>query len=932
MSTTSKEKIYLIDGSGYIFRAYHALPPLLRPDGTPVGAVYGFTNMLFRLWKTIKNHPLLVVFDASRSTFRQDIYPEYKANRGETPEDLIPQFSIIREACNAFGLPYVEDKRFEADDLIASYAKAYTNIDKNVVIISSDKDLMQLVSKTVSMYDPMKNKPITPSEVVEKFGVPPSKVIDVQALAGDSADNIPGVPGIGVKTAALLIHEFGSLEALLDQAHTIPQTKRREKLMSNRESAEISKRLVTLCDTVPLPININELLPIEDLLTERAQKFLQKQNFTTLIKRFGFEEKKDSIKSTPLLSNKTSNSLEKITVDSLADVSQKSIKFDVEIIISKQKLELWGKDIHYAGQVAIDTETTGLDTQKAELVGISLSIPGKNKAAYIPLLHKIDLLDKSAHNQLPLDQVQSVLAPIFCNPSILKIAHNVKYDQHILARHKLKIIGYTDTMLMSYLASGNTLSNSLDSLAKRYFNYTMASFKDLTKNGRKQKTFDEVPINQAAFYAAEDAFITSQLFLILLPMLPTYKATSIYEKLERPLIDVLFTMEKTGILLDIKHLQNVHQELDKQTKVLESRIFETATVTFNLASPQQLSQVLFETLSITPVGKRGKSGSYKTNAEVLEILSTQGHTIADNILRWRQLVKLQSTYTYALIDQVNPKTKRVHTSYGMVTTSTGRISSSNPNLQNIPIRTKEGRLIRQAFISPKGSSLLSFDYSQIELRLLAHVANIEPLIEAFKNGLDIHAKTASEVLNLPLDQISSDIRRQAKAINFGIIYGISAFGLGKQLGIPAKDAQFYMDAYFKAYPGIQAYMHKTISTAQNQEFVTTLFGRRCYTPDINNKNQRIKKMAERQAINAPLQGTAADIIKKAMIQIHENLASSDIPAKMLLQVHDELIFEVRKENEKELISLVKPIMEKVISLKTPLIVDYGIGPTWDDCH
>jgi len=920
-----KEKIYLIDGSGYIFRAYHALPPLSRPDGTPVGAVYGFVNMLFRLWKTIKNHPLLVVFDASRITFRQNIYPEYKANRGETPEDLIPQFSIIREACKAFNLPYVEDKNFEADDLIASYANAYSKTGRNVVIISSDKDLMQLVNDSVSMYDPMKSKPIGYNEVVEKFGVPPSKVIDVQSLAGDSTDNIPGVPGIGIKTAALLIQQFGTLENLLNNADTIPQTKRREKLMASKEAALISKKLVTLSSTAPLPINLEKILPVEELLTNQAQLFLEKQNFTTLIKRFGFAEKPVAHKEHLTNSSLTPPSTE------IKKEQEKQSALKTDIITSKDQLESWVKNIHYAGCVALYIQEENF--RENSLIGISLSIPYTKKSAYIPISHKVDLLEDYPHTQLTMDIIQPYLSTILSNPSILKIAHNIKEIQHILHHYGLKIVSSADTMLISYLVNSSVHNHSLSDVAKQYCDYAISTLSEVTETtGKKKKRFEAVSIEKAAHFCSEKSFVVSQLFEKLFPLLPRHKSTFVYETIERPLADVLFSMETKGILINTHRLKTIHQELDEKIKNLELEVFEEAGFSFNLASPQQLSDVLFEKLAIPFIGKKGKSGYYSTSAAVLEKLVSQEYTIANSILLWRQLIKLQSTYTTALINQVNAKTNRIHTSYSMASTSTGRLSSSHPNLQNIPIRTKEGRQIRKAFIAPSGYTLISFDYSQIELRLLAHMADIPPLIQAFKNGADIHAKTASEVLKLPLEQITPDIRRRAKAINFGIIYGISAFGLGKQLNIPPKEAQAYIDAYFKSYPGIQSYMHEMISLAKDQGFVTTLLGRRCYIPEIHNKNYQIRQMAERQSINAPLQGTAADIIKKAMVIIHKKLPSSNIDASMLLQVHDELLFEVKKGQEDQLVSLIKPVMEQALFLKVPLTVDYGIGPTWDDCH
>lgn len=915
-------KIFLVDGSGYIFRAYHALPPLTREDGTPVGAVYGFVNMIIRLWKTLKNHPILVVFDASRITFRQDIYPEYKAHRPPPPEDLIPQFTLIREACSALGLPYVEDKNYEADDLIASYAKACTKKNHKVVIISSDKDLMQLVTDDVSMYDPMKNKPINTEQVIEKFGVSPHHVIDVQSLAGDSVDNIPGVPGIGIKTAAQLIQEFGSLDNLLANAHTIKQPKRREKLVENKKEALLSRRLVTLHQDVPLPLPLEELKPLHSLNGEKTTSFLKDQNFTTLINRFS-----SVISTTPSPIYNSTPSLKP------TENKVQPLKFDTCIISNIDDLRSWVDKARERGFFAVDTETTSLDVRTARLVGISLAIPGENKAAYIPIAHQVDLLSDSKYTQLTIEDIQPILAPIFSDEATLKIGQNIKYDQHILYRNRMPLSPIADTLIMAYLIEGSLQSLSLEALAHRYFGYEMQSFKNLTKKGNKQKTFDEIPIEQAAFYAAEDAYVTARLFSFLTPQLIQKRQLNVYEKLERPLIDVLFSMEMDGILVDKVRLNKVGQDLGQQAAQLSEIIYKKARNTqFNIASTQQLSQVLFEDLKLPTKAKKGKNGAYSTSADVLENLSHQGHTIADDILRWRQLVKLKNTYTDSLITLCNPKTDRVHTSFGMISTSTGRLSSSNPNLQNIPIRTSEGRLIRQTFISPPGKKLVSFDYSQIELRLLAHVANIPTLIEAFKKGLDIHTKTAAQVFNIKQENITPHQRRQAKAINFGIIYGISAYGLAKQLSIDTNQAQSYIDTYFKTYPGIQAYMHKVIDEAQHKGYVSTLFNRRCYIHGLRDKNQQKRQMAERQAINAPLQGSAADIIKKAMIEIHLKIKANNLNASMLLQVHDELVFEVEEQQVQDLINFIKPIMEKAILLSIPLVVDHGIGTNWDECH
>lgn len=890
-------QIYLVDGSGYIFRAFHALPPLTRPDGTPIGAVLGFTNMLIKLLKEKNPDYLVVMFDAKRENYRNTIYPAYKANRPETPPELIPQFALIRKACEAFNIPFLEKEGYEADDLIATYAHAQEG---EVTIVSSDKDLMQLITPSVRMLDPLKNRMIGIEEVKEKFGVPPEQVIDVQALAGDPTDNVPGVPGIGLKTAAELIQTYGTLENLLERLEEIQQPKRKEALRANKEAARISKELVKLKDDVPMTESLQDFA-VKPFHPEKAFAFLKEQHFNALIHRL---EKEIS----PMPQGQTS----------------------YELVQDMATLKKWIEQIHHLGFVAFDTETTSLDAIEAQLVGVSLAI-GASKACYIPLGHKgeeRDLLNKGGDpKQIPLKEALDLLKPLLENPAILKIGQNIKYDSLVLKKYGLEITPLDDTMILSYVLEGGKHGHGMDELAQLYLAHDTIKYQDVVGSGRNQVTFDKVPLDKALIYAAEDADITFQLYTLLKPRLFKEHLCTVYETLERPLVPVLVEMESRGIKVDPLVLKKLSGEFEKRVEKIEKKIQEEVGVVFNVGSPKQLGEILFETLKL-PGGKKGKTGAYGTAAEVLENLSEQGFAIADTLLEWRQLSKLKSTYTDALPRQINPKTGRVHTSYAMAGTSTGRLASSDPNLQNIPIRTQEGKKIRSAFLAGPGMKLLSVDYSQIELRLLAHMANLPELQKAFKEGKDIHAETASHVFGVPLQEMTPDLRQRAKAINFGIIYGISPFGLARQLGISKEDAAQHIQTYFQCYPGIQAYMERMKTEAREKGYVTTLLGRRCFIQDIQSRDPNRRSFAERQAINAPLQGGNADIIKKAMIKLSRLLKEKRLEAYMLLQVHDELIFEIAEKDLQKAEPFIVNTMQSIVSLSVPLVVEANVGNTW----
>lgn len=931
MSDTDQKELYLVDGSGFIFRAYFAMAygsgtPMTNPEGTPVGAVYIFVNMLMKLLRDYHAPYLAVIFDAARENFRNDIYPDYKANREEPPEDLIPQFPLIREATQAFDLPALELEGYEADDLIAAYTKLAKQQGKKVVIVSSDKDLMQLIDEDVRMLDPMKQTFLGVEDVHKKFGVGPEHVVDVQALAGDSTDNVPGVPGIGVKTAAQLIGEYGSLEELLSCATDIKQPKRREMLTTHAEMARISKRLVKLDDEAPVP------LPLEELKTHDPDKpellaFLQKQGFKSILKRL------DSGLSS------SENSGGKEAGDSgISEPHNTKISDNTYTLITKEaELKAWIEEAYNAGRLCFDTETTHLTPAKAKLVGISMAIePGR--AAYIPLGHirpQADLLsggeDAGDISQLPKDLVIRLLKLLFEDRSVLKIAHNAKYDWQMLAREGVRTDPVDDTMLLSYVLDGSAHSHSMDNLSARYLDHQPIKYEDIAGKGKNAVTFDCVPVEKALDYAAEDADITLRLWYHLKPRLAQEKMTFIYEDIERPLIPVIADMEMAGIMVDPKILKSMSTDFGKKLAALEIEIHKLAGQDFNVASPKQVGEILFGNMGLKG-GKKTKSGTWSTTAAVLEKLAAEGHEIVEKILEHRQLSKLKSTYTDALQEQIHPETGRVHTSFSMAHTNTGRLASSDPNLQNIPIRTEEGRKIRTAFIAAPDHVLLSIDYSQVELRLAAALAGIEKLQQAFKDGLDIHALTASQVFDVPLEEVSPEIRRQAKAVNFGIIYGISRWGLAKQLDIDAEQAGDFIARYLSRFSELQTFMDSKKEEARQTGCVKTWHGRKCVIAGINEKNGAQRAFAERQAINAPLQGTAADIMKIAMARIPPALTEAGLNARMLLQVHDELIFEVPENELERTEKLVKTIMENVVDIGVPLEAESGSGSSWAEAH
>ena len=928
-----KKHIYLVDGSTYIFRAYHALPPLTRKsDGFPVGAISGFCNMLDKLIKDERENNnlthLLVIFDASGKTFRNDIYPEYKANRSSPPEDLIPQFPIIRKATDAFNVNHVEMLGYEADDLIASYAKAAIDEKMKVTIVSSDKDLMQLVKEDVSMLDTMKNRLIQKNEVIEKFGVEPKKVIDVQSLAGDSIDNIPGVPGIGIKTAALLINEYDNLDNLLEKASNIKQNKRRESLIEFADQARLSRELVTLKEDVKLPIPIKDI-EIQSFDPKKLISFLKGMEFKTLTEKkareFNLNLEDVETEELELEFNKEKE------VETETKNEKDFNKFDYKeysTIINKNELDKWKRKITEKGYVAIDTETDSLNAIQANLIGFSLAT-GINEACYIPIKH--DNADKQIH----IDDATDFLKSINEDPSILKIFHNKKYDALVLDKYNIKVNSYDDTMLISYsLGSGGT-RHSLDFLAKKYMSHSAISFKEIAGSGKSQKSFNEISINEASIYAAEDADITFRLWKILRPRLMSEKISSVYETIERPLAKVIMDMEKNGVCVDEKILKELSIKFENDIKRIEKECFEIVGNEFNLGSPKQIGEILFDKLKIKG-GKKTPSGAWSTDAETLNFLASSGNILPKLLLEWRGLSKLKSTYTDALPNFINKNTKRIHTSYSMSSTSTGRLSSSDPNLQNIPIKNDEGKMIRSAFIADEGYSLISADYSQIELRIIAHISDDNNLKNAFKNNIDIHSLTASEVFGVPIEDMSQDIRRKAKAINFGIIYGISPFGLSNQLDISRSEASDYIRSYFEKFPSIRDYMESTKEFAKNNGFVKTLFGRKCIIDDSGNRGPGGKAFMERAAINAPIQGTAADIIKRAMIKIPKNLKKENLETKMIMQVHDELVFETKdSEIEKTMSIVIKEMSEAhkpVVDLSVDLKVEAASGKNWDQAH
>ena len=930
MSFGKGHHLHLIDGSAFIFRAYHALPPLTRKsDGLPVGAVAGFCNML---WKYVTDERgsdapthAAVVFDHSARTFRNDIFPEYKANRPPPPEDLRPQFPLTRDATRAFNIASIETEGFEADDIIATLACRARDAGGSVTIISSDKDLMQLVGQGVDMLDPIKGQPIGPDEVFQKFGVGPDRVVDVQALAGDPTDNVPGAPGIGIKTAAQLIQEYGDLDSLLARADEIKQPKRRQTLIEKADQIRISRQLVQLdCDT-PLDFGL-ETLEVRDPDPDTLLGFLGQMEFRTLsarvAERLGVQA--PAVQSAP---------------PSAAPAAPERPPVDharYETVTTMAALDAWIAAIRETGHVAIDTETTGLDEMQADLVGISLAT-GPGRACYIPIGHVEgagDLFSSAAlvAGQLPLGDVLAALKPVLQDDAILKIGQNLKYDWKMLARHGIRMKPLSDTMLMSYALNAGDHNHGMDELAERYLGHRCIPIKTLIGSGKTQISFAQVAIDKAAPYAAEDADITLRLWQHFAPMLPVMAVTTAYQTLERPMIPVLADMEMAGIRVDGDTLRRMSGVFAQQMAALEDEIHTLAGEKFNVGSPKQLGEILFDRMGLTG-GKTGKTGAYSTSADVLEDLAAEGHDLPARILDWRAIAKMKSTYTDALPTYVNPDTGRVHTSYSIAGAQTGRLASTDPNLQNIPVRTEEGRRIREAFIAAPGHRLVSLDYSQIELRILAHVAAIPALKQAFRDGIDIHAMTASQMFGVPVEGMDPMIRRRAKAINFGVIYGISGFGLSRNLRIPRAEAQAFIDTYFERFPEIRAYMDDTVAAAKRDGFVRTLFGRRINTPGINASGPAAGG-ARRAAINAPIQGAAADIIRRAMIRMPD--AIKGIPARMLLQVHDELVFEAEEDAVDALIAAARLVMEgaaePAVRLAVPLVVEAGSGANWAEAH
>ncbi|MEO1567953.1 MAG: DNA polymerase I [Pseudomonadota bacterium] len=922
-----KSHLYLIDASAYIFRAFHALPPLSRAsDGLPVGAVSGFCNMIWKLLEDLRgpDRPthFACIFDHSSYSFRNDLYADYKANRPPPPEDLRPQFPLVRQAAIAFATHALEQEGYEADDLIATYTRRAEQLGARVTIVSSDKDLMQLVSDRVQMLDTMKNKVMGLDAVAEKFGVTPDKVIDVQALAGDSVDNVPGAPGIGVKTAAQLIAEFGTVEALLERAEEIKQPKRRQTLIDHADDVRISKTLVTLKDDVPLDRALEDLA-VADPDPETLLAFLEEMEFRTITRRI-----------------REHFAGEGIAVETIGETSdQPAVDHSAyETVTDVDRLKEWVVRAERQGHVCIDTETDSLDAVSARLVGISMAL-GPNAACYIPLRHVDpkgdDLLGGAAPRQIDFDTAIGVVKPLLEDRCVLKIGQNIKYDVAVLQSVGIALAPVDDTMLLSFALHAGQHGHGMDELSERFLSHSPIPFKQVAGTGKSQVTFDRVPLEKATPYAAEDADVTVRLWGLLRPRLPREAVSAVYERLDRPLIPVVADMERAGIKVDRDKLSRLSSDFAQRMAAYEAEAYELAGREFNIGSPKQLGEILFNEMGL-PGGKKTKTGAWQTGADVLETLSAEGHALPRAILDWRGLSKLRSTYTEALQQAINPHTGRVHTTFSMAGAQTGRLSSNDPNLQNIPIRTEEGRKIREAFIAEPGHKLISADYSQVELRLLSHLADIDALKAAFQDGLDIHAMTASEMFDTPIEGMDPMIRRRAKAINFGIIYGISAFGLANQLAIPREDASSYIKAYFAKFPGIRTYMDETKALAKAQGYVETAFGRRLHLKDINSKNGPSRAFAERQAVNAPIQGSAADIIKRAMIAMPAALKAAGLKAKMLLQVHDELIFEAPDDEVSATLDVVSATMRSAplpaLSLSVPLVVDANAAETWAEAH
>jgi len=917
------DHFYLIDGSGYIFRAYYALPPLTRKsDGLPVGAVSGFCSMLFKLLEDSKSTENMqkpthfaVIFDSARKTFRNEIYSDYKANRSEAPDDLAPQFEYIRKSVIAFNLPSVDLPNYEADDLLATYAEQILAKGAKVTIVSSDKDLMQLYKKNVRLFDPMKNKFITPEDIVTKFGVGPEKVIDVQSLAGDSSDNVPGVPGIGVKTAAELINKYGTLEKLLDSAKEIRQNKRRESLIENKDKAIVSKRLVTLMKDVPVQRKIEEF-KLKEIDKDRLYKFLREMEFNRLLSSVISAYGEPELKST-LIEIKPEN-------------KQKSInKKNYHLITNEKEIDEWISEAEEAGELAIDTETSSLDAHQADLIGISLSTK-IGKACYIPIGHKYK-------GCLKKEAVIKKLKPLLEDKSVKKIGQNIKFDFIVLFKQGILMNSMEDTMLMSYVLDAGKNRHNMDTLSKIHLQHKTILFKEIVGTGKKEINFSNVELDKAMEYAAEDADITYRLYKIFSKNLKLEKLTNIYEIFEKPLIKILAQMEIEGIKIDSKFLKRLSEKFEKKINELEKEIFKISKKEFNLASPKQLGEIIYNDLKISAL-KKTKKGSFATNASVLEDLAFKGNKFPQLVLDWRQVSKLKNTYSDALPEHINPKTKRVHTSFLLAATTTGRLASSDPNLQNIPIKSDDGKDIRKAFVAEKGFTLVSADYNQIEMRILADLANVKELKKAFKNNEDIHSLTASQVFDVDIKKVNQDMRRKAKAINFGIIYGISQYGLAKQINVSNHEADEFLSAYFSRFPEIKIYMDNTINFCRKNGFVNNIFGRRSHFSGINDKNFNVRNFQERAAINAPIQGSASEIMRLAMIRINkkfENLKNDK--SKILLQIHDELIFEVPEKDIKSISKIVEEEMASVTeselhSFSIPLTVDVNIGDNWGILH
>ena len=913
------DHFYLVDGSGYIFRAYYALPPLSRKsDGMPTGAVNGFCNMLFKLLEDSKSKENLekpthfaVIFDSARKNFRNEIYKDYKANRSEAPDDLIPQFDFIRKSVNAFNLPSIELINYEADDLIATYVDQITKIGAKVTIVSSDKDLMQLYNKSVRIYDPMKNKFLGEDDVIKKFGVKSDKVIDVQALAGDSSDNVPGVPGIGVKTAAELINKYGNLEKLLSKAHEIKQNKRRETILENKDKAIISKKLVTLKKDVPVKAKLSDFI-LKDIEKNKLYEFLREMEFNRLL-------------SSVISQYGETKFSENNNVSKKQEINLKIDRKKYELVTNLEDIDRWLLDAEEKGELSIDTETTSLNPHLAELVGISLATD-IGKSCYIPLKH----ISKEV---LDTNKVIRKIKPILEDKSIKKIGQNIKYDYIVFYHQGIRMNSMEDTMLISYVLDAGKNRHNMDTLSEIHLGHKTIQYKDLVGSGKKQLTFDQVEIQKAKEYAAEDADITLRLYKILKKNLINEKLENIYELFEKPLIEILANMEIQGVKIDNKFLSVLSKKFEKKISLIEDKIYKISKKKFNIGSTKQLGEIMYEDLKIASL-KKTKKGSYATSASVLEDLAFKGNQFPKLVLEWRQISKLKNTYSDSLQEHINPKTKRVHTSFLLAATTTGRLASSDPNLQNIPIKTEDGKDIRKSFVSEKGNILISADYNQIEMRILADLADVKELKKAFNGQQDIHSLTASQVFNVDISKINSDMRRKAKAINFGIIYGISQYGLAKQIMVSNNEAAEFLSSYFNKFPEIKDYMNETIKFCRKSGYVNNIFGRRSHITGINDKNFNIRNFQERAAINAPIQGSAAEIMRLAMIRIFKKMNDTkEEKCKMLLQIHDELIFEVPKEREKKFTNLIKHEMTSVKdsdlhSFSTPLTVDVNSGDNW----